>query len=187
MTGLAPSLNTLLKSSPDRSPSDPVLDTCDSLFRSGVLAPNRCSFLKMFRRLVMDFLSLASMTKMVCHKLDIGCPQNGHREAWFFFLKEQTTKYSFSLKLTNCLSQSLYFLSLLRSGFEWIWRGRKSATKGVRLYREGLSTMFYWTLAREVDAICSLHYASLHKVKCLHIPSYFCVKVMSNKRAGSLR
>lgn len=63
----------------------------------------------------------------------------------------------------------------------------KSATKGVQLYREDLSTMFYWTLAREVDAICSLHYAFLHKVKCLHIPSYLSVKVMSDERASSLR
>lgn len=75
MAGLAPSLNTLFKSNPAKPPSDPVLDAYDLLLRSGVLAPNRCSFLKMFRRLVMDFLSLESMMKMVCHMLDIGCPQ----------------------------------------------------------------------------------------------------------------
>ena len=75
MTGLAPSLNALFKSNPARSPIDPYLDVYDLLLRSGVLAPNWCSFLKMFRRLVMDFLSLESMMKMVCHMLDIGCPQ----------------------------------------------------------------------------------------------------------------
>ena len=74
MTELAPSLNTLFRSNPARSPIDPVLDVYDLLLRSGVLAPNWCSFLKMFRRLVMDSLSLASMTKMVCNMLVIGCP-----------------------------------------------------------------------------------------------------------------
>ena len=44
MTGLAPSLNTLFKSNPARFPSDPVLDAYDLLLRSGVLAPNWCSF-----------------------------------------------------------------------------------------------------------------------------------------------
>ena len=84
MTGLAPSLNTLFKSSPDRFPSDPVLDVNNLLLRSGVLAPNGCSFLKMFRRLVMDFLSLESMTKMVCNMFDIGCPQKWSSQGLIF-------------------------------------------------------------------------------------------------------